>query len=199
MSSIGEKFGFYWETLWNLPENADLKNTRKNPNVLMAGDKVTIPDLRTKDETRQDGAKYKFMRKGVPEKLRLKLLDSDKKPRANVAYKFFIDGNPRTGKTSAEGEIIQAIPPDAQEGQAGPDGDDAHPIMLNLGYLNPIATISGFKSRLSNLGYYSGPMDETWDDAAKAAMNSFQKDNQLPLTDTIDDATRSKLQSTHGH
>ena len=29
MSSIAYSRGFFWETLWNLSENADLKNERK--------------------------------------------------------------------------------------------------------------------------------------------------------------------------
>ena len=46
MASIGEQYGFHWETLWDLAENADLKKNRKNPNVLFEGDEVTIPDKR---------------------------------------------------------------------------------------------------------------------------------------------------------
>ena len=47
---------FYWQTLWNLPENAALKTLRKNQNVLMAGDTLHIPDLTVKQETRPTDA-----------------------------------------------------------------------------------------------------------------------------------------------
>lgn len=199
MASIGAQTGFFWQTLWDLPDNADLKNLRKDPNVLMQGDQVVIPDLRKKQESRSDGARYKFKKKGVPEKLRIKLLDADKKPRANMAYTLYIDGVPQTGTTSATGEINVSIPPDAQQGKLVLDADKDNPYFLNLGHLNPTSTVSGAKSRLANLGYYSGPLDENWDDSATAAMNSFQKDNNLPVTNELDDATRSKLQDKHGH
>ena len=59
MSSIAAEFGFLWQTLWDL--NPELKWKRKNPNVLLAGDIVTIPALRMKDESRPTGQKHVFV------------------------------------------------------------------------------------------------------------------------------------------
>ncbi|MGC9973362.1 MAG: LysM domain-containing protein [Bryobacteraceae bacterium] len=42
MSSIADQYGFFWETLWNHERNAQLKERRKNPNVLMAGDPAVL-------------------------------------------------------------------------------------------------------------------------------------------------------------
>ena len=48
LSSIAAKAGFTVDALWNLPENAQLKSTRKDPNVLYPGDVVFVPDPRPK-------------------------------------------------------------------------------------------------------------------------------------------------------
>ena len=74
LSSIAFARGFFWETLWNLGENAELKNKRKDPNILHPGDVLHIPDLRLKEESCATENEYKFKLKGVPAKLKLKLM-----------------------------------------------------------------------------------------------------------------------------
>ena len=111
MSSIAMENGFFWQTLWNLPENADLKKLRKNPNVLLEGDVVVIPDLRIKQQPCADGAKYTFVRKAVPETLRMVLKDSQQRPRTNLDYIIVIDGDARRGKTDVNGQLTESIPP----------------------------------------------------------------------------------------
>ena len=213
MSSIAYENGFYWKTLWNLPENAALKTKRKNPNVLLAGDIVTIPDITIKQEARVSGAKYKFVRKGVPEKLNIKLLDYDHKPRANLDYLLVVDGASQRGKTDANGLVTASIPPNAETGRlifAEPTHVDnagktipAKPknlvMTLQLGQINPVSEVSGQKARLANLGFYKGPIDEQLDSKTGQAIRAFQTKQGLPVTGAVDDATRQKLLDIHGH
>jgi N-acetylmuramoyl-L-alanine amidase len=213
MSSIAFENGFFWQTLWNLPENAALKAQRKNPNVLMTGDIVHIPDLTVRKEPGATEKTHKFMLKGVPEKLHLKLVDNDQKPRPNLDYVIVIDGKSRRGKTDAKGRVIESIPPNAQTGKltfAAPTPVDSNgkPLpgkpkmlvtVLQLGGLNPISEVSGLKARLANLGFYKGPIDENLDGATKRAIGDFQRKKGLPVTGVADDATTSQLQSLHGH
>src|SRR5580700_913033 len=100
MSSIAYGKGFFWQTLWNLSENAALKAKRKNPNVLMTGDVVHIRDLTVRKEPGATEKTHKFILNGVPEKLRIKMLDVKHKPRANLDYIIVIDGDARRGKTN---------------------------------------------------------------------------------------------------
>jgi peptidoglycan hydrolase-like protein with peptidoglycan-binding domain len=72
-------------------------------------------------------------------------------------------------------------------------------MILQLGNLNPITEVSGFKARLANFGLYRGPIDENLDDATKQAISAFQTQQGLPVTGIADDATQQKLQSLHGH
>ena len=49
VSRIADENGFgSWETLWDHPDNAELKAKRKNPNVLAEGDEVAIPEKKKK-------------------------------------------------------------------------------------------------------------------------------------------------------
>jgi N-acetylmuramoyl-L-alanine amidase len=211
MSSIAYENGFFWKTLWKHPSNAALKALRKNQNVLMPGDIVHIPDLTIRQEPGATEATHKFVLNGVPEIFRMKLLDGNHKPRANLDYVIIIEGVSRTGKTDANGGIKESIPPNAKAGKlivAAPLDKNAKPIPgrpkkqifnLQLGSLNPISEVSGIKARLTNLGFYRGPIDENLDDDTKRAIRGFQRRKGLPVTGVADDATKNMLQKIHGH
>lgn len=77
INSLAFENGFYWETLWNLPENAQLKNERKDPNILKLGDVVHIPDLRLKEVSKPTDQTHTFRIKGLV-KLRLRILEEPK-------------------------------------------------------------------------------------------------------------------------
>ncbi len=205
--------GFFWKTLWNLSKNAALKATRKNPNVLMTGDLVHIPDLTVRQEPGATEMRHKFVLKGVPEKLNIQLLDYKHNPRPNLDYVLVIEGRSRRGQTDADGKITESIPPNAKTGKltyAAPTAMDGtgKPLpgkpktlvmILQLGSLNPISEVSGLKARLANLGLYNGPIDENLDAAATQAISSFQARQGMSVTGVADDATRQKLQAIHGH
>jgi len=74
ISSIAYQHGFFWETLWNHGDNAELKRDRKDPNVLHPGDLVMIPDLTLKEESCATEQVHEFRLKGVPARLNLKVL-----------------------------------------------------------------------------------------------------------------------------
>lgn len=213
MSSIGFENGFFWKTLWNLPENAALKAKRKNPNVLLAGDIVFIPDLRVKQVPGAPMATHKFMLKGAPEKLNITLLDFDHKPRPNLDYVIVIEGIAKRGTTDGSGKVTEPIPPNAKTGKltfAAPQpldgtgqplpGKPKNQVMiLQLGSLDPISEVSGIKARLANLGFYKGPIDGNLDVATQNAISLFQSRKGLEVTGTASDATVQKLQAIHGH
>jgi hypothetical protein len=200
ISSISKTEGFFYDTLWNAPENAQLKQLRQNPNILSEGDKVFIPDLRVKNIPKPDGARYTFLRKGVPGRLRLQLLDGSHKPRAGLAYTLQIDTKEQKGTTDDQGYVDQPIPPDAETGvllvTTKSGKTERHD--LRLGHVNPHGDDSGTQQRLRNLGYSVPKEDGTMDDHTLAALKEFQADYNLPVTGQTDDATLTKLQQLHG-
>lgn len=71
IDSISSKFGFFPETVWTHPDNSDLKELRKDGNILQANDIVIIPDLELREENCGSDQRHAFKRKGVPAVLRI--------------------------------------------------------------------------------------------------------------------------------
>lgn len=192
--SLAHDNGHFWETLWNHPENAELKGKRKNPNILNPGDEVEIPELRMKDFSGGTDTRHKFVRKGVPAKLKMQLFLLGE-PRRNEPYTLILDNEIINGTTDGDGNIEQPIKPNAKGGVLKLNGGkEEYPV--NIGHLNPTDTIHGIKQRLNNLGYYCNESDEE-DEQFSEALTQFQGDQKLPQTGKLDDATRAKIESLH--
>lgn len=196
LSSIAAAHGLSWKTIWNHPQNRELKAARKDPNVLRPGDRLYIPEPQAKEHPAATDGRHRFVRKGVPSVLRLRILDGQQ-PRAHEEYTLDVDGRIYRGQTDAEGRIEHPIPPGAIRGTLilGKDGE-TYP--LALGHIDPIEETTGVKARLNNLGYACGAVDDAWDEQARAALRRFQKDHGLAETGECDQATRDKLKEAHG-
>ena len=196
LTSIAFDFGFHWETLWNHPNNAALKNSRKDPHVIYPGDTLYIPDKDPRIEERPTDAKHQFVRKATPDRLLLRLL-KDFEPRANVPYTLVVDGESKEGTTDGDGMVDELISPGAKEGKLVLDGGKEE-YKLALGHIDPIDTVSGLQGRLQNLGYFAGQVTGEMDDKTQDAVRAFQAASDLPETGEADDATQSKLKSEYG-
>jgi len=199
IESIAFEKGFFWETIWNLPENAELKLERKDPNVLLAGDQVFIPDKREKTDVCATEQRHRFRRKGVPSMLRIVLEDEERKPRTGVQYTLEIDGQLFSGETDAEGRLQHPMPPDAKGGKLiiG-TGDDQEEHELQLGNIDPITEISGVQARLNNLGFDCGEVDGVLNAKTRTAVERFQQEYSLPVSGEIDQETRENLKQVYG-
>ena len=71
MNSIAFKYGFFPDTLWNHPDNSELRDLRKADNVLRPRDIVIVPDLEQREESCVAEQRHRFVRKGVPAVLRI--------------------------------------------------------------------------------------------------------------------------------
>ncbi len=198
MSSIGATYGFDWRLLWNLPENQGLKQLRKNPNVLFPGDEVFIPDLTVRADECGTDMLHKFELVGVPETLRIRLLDELDRPRANLKYELVIGGRSLQGKTNANGELEEKIPPLENNARLYV-GEERREVLLSIGSLDPLDEVSGAQARLANLGYDAGPTDGVLGPRTGRAIRDFQDDYDLEITGELDPPTLSKLKDRHGH
>ncbi len=180
ISSIAFVYGFFPDTIWNDPANAELKQKRKDPNVLFPGDTVYIPTRRLKEEPGGTGQKHRFRRKGVPAKFRLRLLLNDE-PRMSEPYILDIDGILFSGTTDVNGWIESPILPNAKKGKLLLDnGREEYP--LELGNLDPVGEITGVQVRLYHLGFYIGDIDGVMNPETADALRAFQKKQGLEET-----------------
>lgn len=194
ISSIAFAQGFFWETIWNHPQNSDLQQLRKDPNILFPGDLVFVPVKQLKQEIRASGAHYKFVKKNNLVTLRLRLLD-EFHPRAGVKYTLIVGGLTFAGQTDGDGHLSQKIPADATSALLLTDEDAYN---LSIGVLDPITENIGVQHRLRNLGYLGQDTDGVISDSTTAALAKFQKEHGLDDTGELTDATRAKLQQVHG-
>ena len=159
ISSIAKSAGHFWEKIWNYGPNAELRAARQDPNVLLREDRVAIPEIKPKHEPGETEMRHRFVRRGEPAVLRMRILVEDE-PVVNAAYRLAIDGKSQDGTTDADGRVQAHIPGNARSGRLivdAPDQQLAFP--LTLGGIDPVTEPSGVQGRLSNLGYQCGRLD----------------------------------------
>jgi hypothetical protein len=195
IASIAFENGFFWETLWKLPENAELKKARKDPFVLIPGDRVHVPELRRKDADGATEKRHRFRRRGVPSRLRIRLLEEDE-PIANKAYVLEIDDVARNGATDADGWVDESMSPGARRAVLRLEGGATYEF--DLGGLDPVSTVTGVQARLKNLGFDCGKVDGIVGPRTKGAIRAFQARFALAENGDSDQATRAKLVEVHG-
>lgn len=198
ISSIAYEHGHLLETILDDPANQELKRTRKNPRVLLPGDRVTIPPIREKDVNADTDMLHTFQLQRVQELFRMRVLDADEKPRKNLQYLLMIEDKTFSGTTNGQGELKHSIPPNAQRGRVilG-SGDDTEAIEVRLGHLDPKEAVSGVQARLTNLGFDCGPVDGIIGPRTRRAIKKFQRHAQLQQTGELDDQTLQELESMH--
>lgn len=195
IASIAYERGFFPDTIWNHADNAALKQQRKDPHVLHEGDQVSILDKRIVDIAKPAEKRHRFRRKGVPQFLRIQLMENDE-PVANMGCQITIDGIHARGTTDGEGWLKQPIAPDAKVARLLFDNGTEYE--LDLGHLDPIDTVRGVKQRLEALRYYAGPIDGQMDADAIAALKAFQLRQNLSVTGESDQKTRDALVEIFG-
>jgi len=191
LSSIGARYGVPWKKIWEEGANAQLRQKRGNPSVLLPGDVLRIPKGAGKDLDGATETRHQFVKKAEPATLRVKLL-IDGKPRKNLPFRILIAGEWVNGNTDGEGLVAVALPPDLMEARLiVMDKKVEDTYDLDLGHLDPLDTDEGACQRLRNLGY---PADE---DLAEG-LRAFQTGEELERSGILDDATRGRLQQRYG-
>lgn len=224
--SIAEENGFLCGTLWNHPKNARLKAKRGDPDVLMPGDVLHIPDRGERKESGGTDQCHNFKRKGIPavvrvvlrrpkkepdEKVAQEATDpseykepepkaADDEPMGDVPYAVYADGKlVKDGKTGGDGKIEAKIPPSASGAWIvlDPGTPKERTVNLNIRAMDPIEEIPGVCKRLNNLGFPC-PVEEKITPAIADALRAFQRKNGLDPTGEADGTTRDLLKKAHG-
>lgn len=196
LPSIAHRYGFtLWETVYNIPENSELKKKRPNPYVLYAGDEVVIPDKELGEETISTDQRHRFKLLGKPSIFRLVLRDDDDAPIADEPWVLHIRGiDDQSGTTAANGLVEAKVPVSVRKGILEALGDE---FILQFGQLNPVARVTGVQQRLNNLGYPAGAVDGDVGKKTRKALLDFQVKEGLETTGDPDEDTRKKLLELH--
>ena len=200
ISSIAYENGLDEVYLWNLAENSDLKSLRKDPDVLLPGDIVYVPEPRQRNSGAPTEQKARFRRKNVPAKF-LVAFEMDGEPRSDENVKVEVD-DIEAGEftTDGKGSIEVPIKPNASKLIVTFTTNESNPEVheFDLGGIDPLDSIRGQKARLANLGLFIGEVDESADDELKDSLSRFQKRHGLRETGSADTATLDKLKEIYG-
>lgn len=197
LSQIAHRYGFASHaTLYNHPDNAELKKLRKSPHILHPGDRVVIPDKAPKEVVCATGATHQFQMKRPRRKLKVVLQDSEAKALDGVAYRLVVGDLVFEGESGGDGSIAHDVPIDANEGELTLNGLT---FPIRIGHLNPVADaedggLTGVHARLVNLGFASGDAGE----ATAIAVRSYRRARGLDPDGGVDDALTQKLEKEHG-
>jgi hypothetical protein len=203
LSKIAKAFGFSdYQTIWNDPNNADLKQQRQNPNVLLPGDSLYIPDRELRQESAATDQQHNYVKSTSNLKLRLTLKDQFEKPIASATCVLTLGTSSTNVTTDGNGLIEQDIQPDVHDGilviQDDQTAFNNTQIAFKIGDLDPIDEISGQIGRLNNLGYFAGDPNQTDQTAFESAVEEFQCDNNLTVDGICGPATQAQLKLVHG-
>lgn len=225
--SLAEENGFLWETLWNHPKNSQLKAKRGDPNILMPGDVLHIPDRGVKKESAGVGQCHNFKRKGIPAVVRVvlrrpkkaadekieqaatdpseykepELKPTEDEPMADVPYAVYADGKlVKEGKTGGDGKVEAKIPPAAGAARIvlEPGTPTERTVDLNLRAMDPIEEASGVCKRLNNLGFHCSPDASENSVEMASAIRAFQASHGLEESGKPDASTRSAIKDAYG-
>jgi hypothetical protein len=184
MESIAAEFGLDWEKAWGHPQNSELREQRQDPNVLLPGDIVFVPQRELLIVPSATDQLHRFERDTSVSKLALVLKEFDL-PRANEPYTLTVDGKIVSGATDSNGRLEARITPQARRARllvGKPEVQEEY--FLELGHIDPIEEKSGVKGRLGNLGFES--------------IEEFQKKQHLEATGEPDETTLARLQGEYG-
>ena len=159
LAGIAAQHGFHdLGTILDHPENDELKKSRPNPNILVAGDRVFIPDPEEKEEVAATQKRTIFQLAGLGLELHAKIVDQGF---AAFSGDVTLKALGTTTPMKPNGDVFESfLDPTAKHATLQFPVSDTErkrpPITLEPGRLDPLDTLSGLQQRLNNLGYFAG-------------------------------------------
>jgi N-acetylmuramoyl-L-alanine amidase len=194
IQSIAVETGHVWQTIWDHPDNEDLRAQRGNPALLLPGDRVAIPPIRPKHVSISTGQEHRFVRAGTMTRFRLRLYDEDGQPRRNERYVLEVGRHRYENESNADGEVDEMIPCTASMATVTlVETEEVYE--LQLGHLDPADTVTGAQARMNNLGFTCGAVDGDVGPRTEEAWHAFRED-AFGDEEPDDDEVQQRLAST---
>lgn len=222
-----EKYTDDGKIIWDDSNNANVRATYPNPNLLCDHAKLYIPEKKKKDETGPVDNAHKFVVRNPTTLLRIMVIDMDGNPVEDEPYRLLINltvfggktytGAPMSDKIGAwePGIIMREIPISSEKGILELPHLNVF-FDINIGHLRAIdpddkksgCANKGVQARLNNLGFGCGAIDGIVGSKTSAAVHAFQthmKENKATIgydSGTADGIpgpiTRGALKRYHG-
>lgn len=199
-SLLAARWGLPWKKIWDAPENDGLREAGRQPNVLLPGDRVHIPELEPKEVTLATEARHRVVVVGRTVTVHL-LLVAGRDPLGDEPYTVEYSSTTLNGTSDGDGKIALKLPVALYEATLLlPNRRQRY--TLALGRLDPADTISGATDRLCNLGDLPGDAELSTPSADSGviaeALRSFQLAEDLEPSGELDNDTIAALKSAHG-
>jgi hypothetical protein len=191
-----------WRTIYDHPLNAIFRSNRTNPNVLLPGDVIWIPDKPIKTVDCKVDSRHCFELTIPTVMLRIVLRDNEDRPLRHTSYTLTVKDASREGHTDDDGLLQQSIPA-TLESVLLKVGDMTWELLI--GHLDPVddagvPVVTGIQARLRNLGLYAGKIDGVLGPKTLAAIKKFQGTylNRGNADGKLDDDTKRAVLQHHG-
>ena len=197
LAALALRHGFDAEAVWSHEKNADLRALRGTPDILQAGDILCFPRApRPGPHVQARGSNaYRVREATAPVTLSLR---QGQALLANEPCLVHGPGAPQHLTTDGRGVLTFRAPLlIATVTLEVPRLSIVR--LLRVGHLDPLASASGVRQRLRNLGF--APIDPIALQAPEelaAAIKRFQKAQGIRVTGQLDEATRDALLQAHG-
>jgi len=192
IASVAAEYGFAsWGIVWDAPENAELRALRSDPNVLLPGDKIVIPERRRRVSPVASGRTHTFTVRRPLVKLFLRLrVDGD--PLAGVPFEATCEAQTVTGVSGGDGVVELDVAPTTSSVVVRVPSRNCTFRAL-LGHMNPETSVSGAKGRLAGLGLFRGPVDDALTPDFVRTLRDFQRAKHLDQTGELDGRTTDAI------
>jgi len=188
--------------VWTHPKNAELKAARPNPEVLAPGDLIWLP--REPAQSVFDvwpGSTVNAFATIPSQTLCVRLIDDDGAPVAHESFSVVGGKAHPPAITDEAGRALFEVPLTAKDALLSLPSRDVR-LLVKPGRLDPLCTVTGVVGRLQNLGYGLLELDvlssSERDEYATFLLAWFQRDQGLPATGTLDEATKAALSTIAG-
>lgn len=193
---IAQDYGFNdYRSIWDHPQNTELKLKRKSANAIYPGDSLFIPDKDPTERYYATGQRHVIQLRPNPDILRIVFKSIEDEPITDTECTLKVGSESYALITNSNGLVAELIPRDATQGKLSILDRE---FQIQIGELDPVDTDMGQKSRLTNLGYYLGPLDIDDEEQLKSAVEEFQCDQGLNVTGVCDAQTQAALTKAHG-
>jgi len=195
--SIAARAGHLWQTLWDHPENRELRDLRKDPGILLPGDRVFVPPIKVKSLMLESGKRYRIVIDGQLVRLRLRMCDGDGEALAATEYRLSVGRREETVTTDEEGCLEAQVPACAEKAHLV-EVATGESFTVLLGHMDPTGSPGAVRKRLANLGYHDGgeegEMSQEVDEIVDGLLDDFRRDAALD-GDTAWDSVLGQLEA----